>query len=298
MRALKSLLIPAVLVLVGIILYPSVQGLRKLTPDVLLENVVKAEKKTSYLATQIHTYSFYGKMRHYQVEVKRNGCELSWKAEGYDDHTEYIPACWIGGDRSLALVRKNYTPLIEGEDTVADRSVWTLRLKPKNKSFPWKQLWIDKKTFVVLASRDWNSENKIKNTMRTVHIEYTKPPTGDQTPQSGQNSVNSSYIPMDNKTVLNQKHSGVLLPGYMPDGFELSEISSLYKKNGTHVVYSDGLYSISIFENVLGKSKPVDPVSDWGQGKQFTADVNGVHIIIMADLPIGEMKKIAASLRL
>ena len=74
-----------------------------------------------------------------------------------------------------ALLRRNYTPLVEGEDAIAGRPAWVLRLKPHSKHMPWRQLWIDKKTYVALAQRDWSSRNEVKWPITTTDITYGRP---------------------------------------------------------------------------------------------------------------------------
>jgi len=79
-------------------------------------------------------------------------------------------------ERITALLKKNYTPQIEGQDTISGRPAYMLRLKPDVKHRPWKQLWVDEKTYAILAIRDWTAQNRIKRSI-IVRADLQSTPT-------------------------------------------------------------------------------------------------------------------------
>ncbi len=190
-------------------------------------------------------------------------------------------------------------PLVEGEDTIAGRKAWTLRLKPKRKRLPWKQLWIDKETFVVLASRDWSSANKIKRTMKTTWISYRvprSPPILERPAYSMEQDADSQL-----------KAAALLLAGrtsptkYLPKGFKLVNVEVDYNDSCVRLVYSDGLYALSVLvgdaADRAGERLRAGRAYDWGQGLMVFARANGRNVLIVGDLPVEEIKKIAGSVQ-
>lgn len=145
MGKLKWVIVAVAIVCVGFAICPTTPSKRQVDPRGLLEMVLEHGQSVNYRAVQVRTSLLSGKKVTSTVRVCRT--DVAW------------------------LIKRNCTPLVEGEDKIADRDTWVLRLKPKNKYAPWKQLWVDKKTFVILAYRDW-SNKKIKRSMKTVSISY------------------------------------------------------------------------------------------------------------------------------
>ncbi|MCE5197906.1 MAG: MucB/RseB C-terminal domain-containing protein [Armatimonadota bacterium] len=218
----------------------------------LLHRVIAADQRVSYTATQDYTCLYRGKTLRSKAKVVHKP----------------------GDGRLASLVCRNYIPLVEGQERVAGRVAWVLRLKPKQKRFPWKQLWVDKRTSIVLASRDWSSANTLKRSMKTIGaIQY----------------ISSSTLP---KTVLTPIHAmPVTAPEYIPAGFELVSAER------SHLVYSDGLYSISIYISKIAEqgTKFAAP-RDWGQGLILIGRTKGRKIVVTADLPPKEIERIAHSI--
>ena len=176
------------------------------------------------------------------------------------------------------MVKANYRLLLSGEDQIAGRDVYTLSLMPKQRNFPWKQLWVDKKTFYVVASRDWSSQNKIKRSSRT--LKTLNSPKGD--------SFYGCSVP-GHVTLKTSPKSSL----YVPKGFVLLGIEA--NADDMHYDFSDGLNSITVF--ITFNSKPhKTEVSDSGQALVYTKYSGGKKVIVVADLPVEELSKIANSI--
>ncbi len=192
---------------------------------------------------------------------------------------------YISQDGLCALVQSNYTPLVEGVDVIAGREVWTLRLKPHDKYRPWKQIWIDKQTYAVLAQRNWSSYNRLKSATKT---KASFLPTERMRPRS----VN----------VLPQSAAVRLLPKslYMASGYRLAGAVVINNHNATQLTYTDGLHAINIF---ICKSRSQTPsrrlgfIEDFGQGLMITVKCSSGYATVLADLPVEEIEKIASSLQ-
>ena len=264
-QKLIGLLIVAAIVGLGVLLCPYPPNKDRIDPLVLLDKALASEYRVKYKAKVKHTAIYNGRTTSFtssstnklDAENRETAAKLSY------------------------LIKRNYEPLVEGEDIIAGREAWTLRLKPKEKNHPWKQLWVDKKNYHVLASRDWSGRNNLKRSMETLSINYQ-----GMLPEI----KNQRYI-------ISSKGN---YPRYIPKGYILWS-NSLFN-GATYLTYTDGLNTIGI----LFGSQIVADESKWNQlvkkGLQDSSQMlvlcknsSGKQVIISADLPAEELKKIADS---
>lgn len=188
------------------------------------------------------------------------------------------------------LIRRNYTPLVEGMDTINGKKVWALRLKPYRKHTPWRQLWIDTTTYTVLAQRDWSSQNTVRWTSRAVGVI-----------ELGKEICKRGSLPEQLNKAARVLGWRVMMPEFVPNGFELFNVEVDNKEAGIQLVYTDGLYAISVFEGreaeAAGRELRPGRVYDWGRGMVICGRAGGRRVLILADLPAADMEKIAGSLK-
>ena len=185
------------------------------------------------------------------------------------------------------LIRSNYTPLVEGEERIAGRDAWVLRLKPNVKQRPWRQIWVDKKTFSILAVRDWSHSNIVRGSSRL-----------DQTP-----SVR--FVTPGNPGGMRPSTAalrGLTLPSYVPAGFELVDVGAWRDTSSIrHVIYSDGLFNISLFYGFSSRQGREQQerlhVFDCGKVLAVSVPLATGSVMAVADLPEEEMLRIARSIR-
>ena len=201
----------------------------------------------------------------------------------------------------ISLIERNYTPLVEGHDTIAGRPVWTLRLKPSCKHFPWMQLWIDKETGVVLAYRDWTGRNTIKHSARTTAALHNSAQlSGDMLDVAASSVLQLPDPRADLRAARRVLGRVVPTPRYVPACFELVAVEVDTTSRDVHLVYSDGLYALSVFVG-----PPVDRAArtieanrayELGPALAFLTRAQGAGVLIVADLPVEELEKIAGSI--
>ncbi len=251
---------------------------RGVDPEKTLQAAFDASANSKFTARQMWTWVINGKHFRRKIEVRS--------------------PTWQGVDYQAAdLVRKNYTPLIEGEDTIAGRKTWVLRLKPHIKHRPWKQLWIDCKTGVVLAMRDWDSRNRIKSTMRTLSISYSDTSNNKYSQNKVDHVSNTKPIyGYDEHCLQNIPH-----PRYTPRGYKLVRIIGPDDFRPSQLVYSDGLYSLSVFlrfpNSQGGEQNKIKHAYDWGQGLALAMHDARKKIVVVGDLPLTEIERVARSVR-
>lgn len=186
------------------------------------------------------------------------------------------------------LILQNYTPLVEGEETVAGRDAWLLRLKPKVKYRPWRQLWIDKKSYSILAVRDWSHRNEIR---RSARLE--KSPT----------ALGSLVFPSATRAIHPGSASrGLKRPRFIPAGFELIDDRSWDGLSDLRaLIYTDGLFNISLFYRFSGtqgrEQKQRLSVCDCGETLAVTTMLDSGCVTVVADLPEADLLRIARSIR-
>ncbi|MEN6357012.1 MAG: hypothetical protein ABFD83_08025 [Armatimonadota bacterium] len=245
---LKIPLIAAAVLALGIIIYPYPP---RVNGNALLHKVLLAQRSVEYTAVQEHTSVMLGSNIRSTIHVK-NDCRTA------------------STDAKLeSQIFRNYIPLVEGQYRIAGRDAWVLRLKPKLKHMPWKQIWVDKTKFVVLASRDWTAYNVIKRSMKTISISF------DSEPMRETNAERTNHI----------AKCDIPRPSYMLHGFVPTSADK-----GT-LVYSDGLYTITITtsdKSACRKNKALD----WGQGTIYSTG----RYTVVADLPADMIERIARSI--
>ena len=180
----------------------------------------------------------------------------------------------ISRNKLIGLVRNNYRLLLAGEDKVGKYNVWSLCLLPKQRHFPWKQIWVDKDTYRVIASRDWNSQNRIKKS--------TFPSSTPIKP----NFTKGNICLFDN----------VPSHFYVPIGFQYSGHS--FEDGMNCFTYTDGLFAIDIYINKTHQkiTSSKTSISDSGQGLIYSTYKNSHKVRIIGDLPEEELQKIANSI--
>ncbi len=178
----------------------------------------------------------------------------------------------------IRMLKGNYIPLIEGDNRIGGSPAWVLRLKPRIKHRPWRQLWIDKSTFDLLAYREWNHLNQLRAN-----------DSGDGKPQPGKTSSPGILSPL-------QSTAG---PGYIPSGFKLIETSKYLDEKTTHFTYSDGLFAISVFRTfpIRQGREHKETASVYGSNAGLVLrQIRGAtETVVVADLPEKEIRRIADS---
>lgn len=277
MRSSRFSMLASIMLAIVFAASSGLQSGRGVDPEKTLQAAFNASAKVKFSAKQMWSWVINGKRLQREIEVQSTGLHSF-------------------NQQAVELVRRNYTPLVEGEDTIAGRRTWVIRLKPHTKYTPWKQLWIDSETGVVLAMRDWDSQNRIKSTMRTLSISYTDVQADFDEETVTQLSSSAQSRCLDISRMKNIPH-----PRYLPSGYKLVGVKKIGRAGATQLVYSDGLYSLSVFlrfpDGQGGEQNKMKRAYDWGQGLLLSTYNAGRNIVVVGDLPLKEIERIALSVR-
>ncbi len=218
---------------------------------------------------------------------------------------------------TVDLVLKNYRAEISGQEQLLGRQTDVITLKPQQRSGPTRKLWIDRATGVVLRTEQYNSSGKMVSRSFYSSVDWkASPPDSLFTVPDGWKQV---VAPMQTERHWEKEDLSRRLgftirePGYVPPGFVLDGFHLVIRPNAqpsAHIRYVDGLNSISIFEHRCppGRGRGFQ----WGrrmgrrgncefftsnEGNVLVKEVGGIRLIVVGDLPEGELQKVIDSLR-
>jgi negative regulator of sigma E activity len=171
----------------------------------------------------------------------------------------------MGADAEFNLLLSNYTLSDLLTDTVAGRDVWMMELRPKKDGKPHQQLWIDKKSGVVLENKRYRPQDQYAVVSRFVRFSTNQPGSApqkkrekeddlaDQKRKAVEHGLDPDFLSQDDwEQATGRKF---LFPDSLPHGFSFESIDFFPIGNDmvSHVRYIDGLVVLSVFET----SRPV-----------------------------------------
>jgi negative regulator of sigma E activity len=218
---------------------------------------------------------------------------------------------------SIALLVANYRAVIGPVEIVAARPATTVSLVNRYTGERMMRLWIDNQTKVVLAKEAYHQDGSLAWRSRFDEIRFT-----GEIP----NDVFSTALPPDFQQVEGRRFADITddlqhalddagfkpeNPRYLPDGFHIigAENSIFRGLHNLHLLYSDGIRTLSLFENNtdsepdFGGMKPsvthfeghdAEYVKD-GPTTLLTWRENGLAFALIGDLDLKSLTEIAIS---
>lgn len=169
----------------------------------------------------------------------------------------------------LSLLLSNYSLHAEGGGRVAGRQTFRIDITPDNPGRKSKEIWVDRKTGIVLKSVVQRPVGGVVVTTEFTEIRQTpeswtlpkssEPPLKLPQQEAGGVSTGAKWIgAIDQKELATLKsleereHFVLLSPRYLPTGFVMEEVREFPSPTDSHskvvhILYSDGLSSISLF---------------------------------------------------
>lgn len=238
----------------------------------------------------------------------------------------------VGSD--LALLLSNYSLKASDGGIIAGRETYHIEILPKYPDRKSKQIWVDRRTGIVLKSVVNRPVDGVVDTTEFTAIElspnmWTLPDSGMQPlelPKQEARGVNTGtkWIGVIDKAELAtlssiERKEGfkLLSPSYLPAGFAMEEVRDFpsptnSQRRVVHILYSDGLSSISLF---LQQEEPLwpDKVRSFffGGGRRdgnsrhhpdehgvavVEGSQNGTRYVLVSDVATDTLKKMADSL--
>ena len=245
----------------------------------------------------------------YNIDVKNHRVIVSRDAV-IDDQ--------IALNDNFGLLTANYRAFMGPSETIAGRPTTVLELLNKYTGQMTLRLWIDKETHLVLERENYAANGSVTHQMRFEQIRYTndlpaaifaEPKLPGYAIAKGlDHAAPSSNLQLVVRTA-GFKARG---PKYLPDGFYpiAGAVSDIKGVRTLHLLYSDGIRTLSLFENALGaavdlshyrvqNTKVEDHAASYveeGPTRLLTwTEDSGLHYALVGELSQSELIRIAAS---
>lgn len=221
-----------------------------------------------------------------------------------------------GWYRNLGLLTKNYSAILGPNQVIAGRTARTVTLVNRYTHATTMRLWIDAATHLMLQRQVYASNGSLVEQMHFDDVSFTgsiADSTFDLPAHYTMVSGPSRGLPsVDPTSVMAHAGFSTRVPRYLPEGFT-PVAADLADENGVrtlHLLYSDGLRTISLFENDRGaavdmsgyRTAPFAAGSvhgesvDQGPTKLLAWSQGGLHFALVGDLNRDELERIAASI--
>jgi negative regulator of sigma E activity len=223
-----------------------------------IEHRAPDETRRTYLAPQV----LYG-----QFVISRGA--TSWNIDPArkrvvisENHAAVDPVAVVD---DIALLDSNYRAVRSASDDVANRKADVVDLVSRYTGERAMRLWLDAQTHVVLAKEAYHSDGSLSWRTRFDDIRYV----------SGiPEAIFAGAVPAGFQTIHGRSYQETLAmpssipdagfkpvtPKYLPEGFSLvgSDVSEVKGVRNLHLIYSDGVRMLSLFENSTNR------VTDFG----------------------------------
>lgn len=182
------------------------------------------------------------------------------------------------------------------DDRIAGHHTAVLDVKPNDGHRYGYRYWLDTETGVLLKCDLLNEQGTVVEQMMFTALEYLS-----AAPESAFNNIN--HADFDKKRLdkgRTDTQNVAWQVSSLPDGFMLTQ-SSLRKRGddeSVHLVYSDGLASVSVFiEQGEGTHHRLDGASTMGALNAYGSRVGKHFVTVMGEVPAATVMQIAQSTR-
>ncbi len=221
-----------------------------------------------------------------------------------------------GWYHDLALLTRNYRAVFGPDAVICGRATHVVALVNRYTGATTMRLWIDARTNLMLQRQVYATNGSLVSQMHFDDIRYVSsiPPTTFALPAHYATVQGPSRgVPSDDPARL-IAHCGFAarVPRYLPEGFTpvAADLADEKGVHTLHVLYSDGVRTISLFENARGAATDMSgyhPVATTIGSLHAQKVVDGpttllawsqgaLHFALVGDLNGGELERIAASL--
>jgi negative regulator of sigma E activity len=245
----------------------------------------------------------------YSVDVKKHRVIVANNAV-LDDQ--------IALDDNFGLLTANYRAVLGPSESIAGRTAVVLLLMNRYTGQMAMRLWLDKETHLVLERVNYASNGSVTHQMRFDQIRYTRDLPGAIFSQPTLAGYATSRgldhgSPSNNiSSVVQTAGFTARAPRYLPEGFSpvAGDVSEIKGVRTLHLLYSDGIRTISLFENARGAAADLSRfktvsakvsahdaqyVEDGPTRLLTWTEESGLHYELVGELSQKEMERIAAS---
>jgi len=201
--------------------------------------------------------------------------------------------------RSIVKLASNYYFSLVGEDRVAGQQTWVVSIKPKDAYRYGYQFWIDQSSNFLLKSELRNRTGLLLeqimftqlDILESVPDEMLKPSISGKGYTWHNNSDKSEKV-----TSINGKWQVAWMPnGFVKNNQEMYPLADSANPVN-HIVYSDGLATVSIFIKKLDVDTELTAgLSKMGGVNAFARVANGYQVTAFGEVPQATVRRMANS---
>ena len=222
----------------------------------------------------------------------------------------------LSGD-NFERILQNYRAIYDADATVADRPTASVSLINKYTGERAVRVWIDRQTHLVLKKEEYHANGAVAAQTRFEDLRYTSSiPDGifSIDPPAGFSRVTGPAVAApssDIEKVIHDAGFTPYTPKVLPQGFDVvsGDVAMVNGVRTLHLLYSDGLRSISLFENATGAAADFGAlhpttINFEGHDGQYVEDgpttlltwkEHDIHFALVGDLLRPELIEIAKS---
>jgi outer membrane lipoprotein-sorting protein len=244
----------------------------------------------------------------YQFDTKHDRVTVTHNPALQDD---------VSANGNLERAMLNYRVIFDGRETIAARPTLSLSLINKYTGERAVRLWIDEETHLVLKREEYHGNGAVASQERFEELRYTSQIPDDifaTDPPPGYDEVTGTEIAAPSSDVERVERDAGFAPQCpkdLPQGFVLStgDVTTVNGVRTLHLLYSDGLRTISLFENATGAAADFGllrphTIHFQGQEAEYVEDgpttlltwrERGLYFALVSDLMRPELIAIASS---
>ena len=199
---------------------------------------------------------------------------------------------------------KYYSLRIRRGERIAGRHTAMLSVSPHDRFRYGYRLWMDDDSGLLLKSELIDEHGEIVEQLVYTNIELPESIPDELLKPDASGAGYTWYRDEQTEAPAPKTGAGAephWYPGWLPDGFALREHardSILESRDPVeHLVFSDGLASISVFiERLDTASQPLDGLDSMGAVNAFGSMVDDLQITVVGEVPAATVERIAASI--
>ncbi len=222
----------------------------------------------------------------------------------------------VADDDNFGLLMHNYRAVMGPDDNVAGRRAYSVLLINKYNGTTVMRISVDAQTKLVLQKERYSASGSVSHQMHFESIRYTQALPDDlfAVPTSGYARISGpshGFPSADLQAVVRTAGFQARGPKYLPEGFLpiAGDVSDIKGVRTLHLLYSDGLRTVSLFENARGSAVDmskytVHQTNVRSIGAQYVVDgpttllawaQDNLHLALVGELSRDELVRIAAS---
>jgi outer membrane lipoprotein-sorting protein len=277
---------------------------------VRVEHLAPSKTRTWYLAPEAlyGDYAITSGITTYQIDTKHSRIVTS-----RNPSLENL----VTPTGSLTLINQNYREELGDPETIAGHKTLSVVLINKYTGERAVRLWIDPKTALVLQKEQYRGNGAVAAQSRFEELRYTSSIPADvfstAVPAGYSEVAGRTYASPTTDLARVRKEAGftAIVPKYLPEGFGLSsgDVAVVDGVRELHFTYSDGLRTLSLFENATGAAADFDKLKPQtvqfeGHDAQYVEDgpttllcweERSIYFALVSDLALHDLVDIATS---